>query len=134
MVLLPLLRSLPIASAVSLVAAVACTTGLDAGLLHLGHPDTAADALVASMMAFSVAVPSFWGVYVVTNGVKWLTGAVHDVLNWMRARQTSDAVSPLPTHQSEPAMDAGAPAASSTVSTRAPIGPLQNVPTAAPPE
>lgn len=97
MVLLPLLRSLPVSSGVSLVAALASTTGLDFGVLRLGHPDTAADALVASMMAFSVAVPVFWSLYMVSNGVKWLTAAVHDLRRWRGTQPGSEAA----THQAE---------------------------------
>jgi ABC-type dipeptide/oligopeptide/nickel transport system permease component len=82
MVLLPLLRSLPASGAVSVVAALTAMTGLDFGVMGLGHPETAADDLVAWMIAFNVAVPFFWGVYVVTNAWTWAT-------QWLRRSRPS---------------------------------------------
>ena len=78
MVLLPLLRSLPVSGAASVVAALVSMTGLDFGLMGLGHPETAADDLVAWMMSFSVAVPVFWGAYMCTTAWTWAA-------QWLRA-------------------------------------------------
>lgn len=76
MVLLPLLRSLPAAGLSSLAATLVCMTGLDAGYLGLGHPETAADQLVALMMSFSVTAPVFWAVFLATNAWAWAVGFV----------------------------------------------------------
>lgn len=76
MVLLPLLRSLPASFGGSLVATVVAMLGLDVGLLGLGHPETAADDIVAWLMAFSAAVPALWVVYMATNFYKWVIGAL----------------------------------------------------------
>jgi ABC-type dipeptide/oligopeptide/nickel transport system permease component len=76
MVLLPLLRSLPTSTAVSVLLALVAMTGLDFGLMGLGHPQTAADDLVAWMMAFSAAVPVFWLIYMGTNAWAWLNGVL----------------------------------------------------------
>ena len=73
-VLLPLLRSLPISSAASIAATLVAMTGLDVGLLGLGHPETAADDLVAWLMSFSVAVPVCWAGYMVMSLWTWATG------------------------------------------------------------
>ena len=73
-VLLPLLRSLPISTGASIVAALISLTGLDFGVLGLGHPETAADDLVAWMMSFSVAVPVCWAAYMVLAFWTWATG------------------------------------------------------------
>jgi ABC-type dipeptide/oligopeptide/nickel transport system permease component len=72
MVLLPLLRSIPTSAAASVVATLLAMTGLDFGLLGLGHPETAADDLVAWIMSFSVAVPGCWAVYLLMNFWTWL--------------------------------------------------------------
>ena len=76
MVLLPLLRSLPVSSAASIAGTLVAMTGLDAGLLGLGHPETAADDLVAWLMSFSVAVPVCWGGYMVMAFWAWASGFV----------------------------------------------------------
>jgi ABC-type dipeptide/oligopeptide/nickel transport system permease component len=74
MVLVPLLRSLPVSGAVSVVATLVAMTGLDFGLMGLGHPETAADDVVAWVMSFSVAVPVIWGAYMLINLWKWADG------------------------------------------------------------
>jgi hypothetical protein len=74
MVLLPFLRSLVPAAALSIVMLLAAMTGLDFGLLGLGRPETAADELVALMMSFSLASPVLWAVYVVINAFNWAAG------------------------------------------------------------
>lgn len=74
MVLLPLLRSLPASFTASLLATVTAMTGLDFGLLGLGHPETAADDMVAWLMSFSAAVPALWGIYMATNFYAWAAG------------------------------------------------------------
>jgi ABC-type dipeptide/oligopeptide/nickel transport system permease component len=74
MIMMPLLRSLPASSIVSVVIVFVSMTGLDFGVLGLGHPETAADRLVALIMAFSVTAPAFWGVYIAVNVWKWLSG------------------------------------------------------------
>lgn len=74
MVLLPLLRSLPGAGALSIVLVLISMTGLDIGLLRLGRPETAADLLVALMMAFSAVTPVLWGAYILTNAWNWASG------------------------------------------------------------
>lgn len=133
MLLLPLLRSLPVSSGVSLVAAFASLTGLDFGALRLGRPDTAADALVASMMAFSVAVPVFWGVYVVSNGVKWLTAAAADVRSWSQSKQAAKSTPPSmsrDTHVDE----TGDRSADASLASQASIASLRNAPTSMPPD
>jgi len=73
-VLLPLLRSLPVSTAASIAATLVAMTGLDVGLLGLGHPETAADDLVAWLMSFSVAVPVCWAGYMVMALWTWTTG------------------------------------------------------------
>jgi hypothetical protein len=78
MVLLPLLRSLPTSSAISVIAVLIAVTGLDFGLLRLGRPETGADLVVAWMMSFSVASLALWGVYMITNAWKWATGFLRD--------------------------------------------------------
>jgi hypothetical protein len=83
MVLLPLLRSLPISGGASVVATLVAMTGLDFGLMGLGHPETAADDLVAWMMSFSVAVPVCWAGYMATNFWLWATGFVR---HWRQSR------------------------------------------------
>lgn len=70
-ILLPLLRAMLPAGGVSLVSTLVAMTGLDGGLMGLGHPETAADDLVAWMMSFSVATPVFWGWYVVQHTWTW---------------------------------------------------------------
>lgn len=135
MVLLPLLRSLPLSSGVSLAAAFASTTGLDFGMLRLGRPDTAADALVASMMAFSVAVPVLWAVYMASNGVKWLTAAAGDLRNWTRAKPNvaSDPTAEATARQSRPEASTARPT-ETIMAAPASLASLQNAPTVAPPE
>ncbi len=76
MVLLPLLRSLPASLGASLVGTLAAMLGLDAGLLGLGHPETAADDIVAWLMSFSAAVPGLWVAYMATNFYRWVVGAL----------------------------------------------------------
>ena len=76
MVLLPLLRSLPPSFTVSTGAALAAMTGLDFGLLGLGHPETAADDLVALLMAFSVVLPFLWVAYMAANAWNWAAGVL----------------------------------------------------------
>jgi len=76
MVLLPLLRSLPAATVLAVLMVLCATLGLDFGLLRLGRVDTAADELVALMMAFSVSVPALWAVYMVTNAWTWAIRAI----------------------------------------------------------
>ena len=74
MVLLPLLRSLPAASVASVVATLVSMTGLDFGRLHLGRPDTAADQLVAFVMAFIGCVLGFWALFCCVNAYNWAVG------------------------------------------------------------
>ncbi len=81
MVLLPLLRSLPAATIASVVATLISMLGLDFGLLRLGRPDTAADQLVALMMAFSVSAPAFWGLFLALNAWEWAVGFVRHYKN-----------------------------------------------------
>ncbi|MFN7980499.1 MAG: hypothetical protein U0Q11_01445 [Vicinamibacterales bacterium] len=88
MVLLPLLRSLPAAAVASIVATLISMLGMDFGLLRLGRPDTAADQLVALMMAFSVSAPSFWAVFLCLNFWEWAVGFVR---HYQNRRQNSDA-------------------------------------------
>ncbi len=88
MVLLPLLRSLPAAAIASIVATLISMLGMDFGLLRLGRPDTAADRLVALMMAFSVSAPSFWAVFLCLNFWEWAVGFVR---HYQNRRQTPDA-------------------------------------------
>jgi ABC-type dipeptide/oligopeptide/nickel transport system permease component len=88
MVLLPLLRSLPAARVASVIATLISMTGLDFGRLHLGHPDTAADELVALMMAFSVSAPAFWVLFLALHAWEWAVGFVRHLQN---SRQTPDA-------------------------------------------
>jgi ABC-type dipeptide/oligopeptide/nickel transport system permease component len=76
MVLLPFLRSLPPAMGISVVMLLAAMTGLDFGVLGLGRPDTAADELVALMMAFSIASPILWAVYLLFNLFNWAAGFI----------------------------------------------------------
>jgi hypothetical protein len=76
MVLLPFLRSLVPATGVSVAMLLAAMTGLDFGVLGLGRPETAADELVALMMAFSVASPILWAVYLAVNAFNWAAGAL----------------------------------------------------------
>jgi hypothetical protein len=76
MILVPLLRSLPVSGAVSLVLTFVAMTGLDFGALRLGRPETAADDLVAWMMSFSMAVPVFWSLYIAVNAWTWATGFI----------------------------------------------------------
>jgi len=76
MVLLPLLRSLPVSSAAAIAGTLVAMTGLDAGLLGLGHPETAADDLVAWLMSFSVAVPVCWAGYMVMALWTWSSGFI----------------------------------------------------------
>lgn len=71
MVLVPLLRSLPISGAASVIAALVAMSGLDFGVLGLGHPETAADDLVAWIMSFNVAAPVCWGAYMVIHVWTW---------------------------------------------------------------
>ena len=73
-VLLPLLRAMPAAGGISVLTTLVAMTGLDDGLMGLGHPETAADDLVAWMMSFSVATPVFWVWYVGKHSWLWLTG------------------------------------------------------------
>ena len=73
-VLLPVLQALPVATAASFIATVTAMTGLDFGLLQLGHPETAADALVAWLMSFSAAAPVCWAGYMGVNFWKWAVG------------------------------------------------------------
>jgi ABC-type dipeptide/oligopeptide/nickel transport system permease component len=94
MVLLPLLRSLPASGAVSVVLVLISLTGLDVGLLRLGHPETAADLLVALMMSFSAATPVLWGAYIITNAWTWLSG-VRGV-GRTRTRHTREVTSGAP--------------------------------------
>jgi ABC-type dipeptide/oligopeptide/nickel transport system permease component len=76
-VLLPLLQSLPASTAASvLVALVSMTTGLDFGFMNLARSETAADALVAWMMSFSVAAPACWAGYMAVNIWKWAAGFI----------------------------------------------------------
>lgn len=75
-VLLPLLRAMPPAGGVSVLTTLVAMTGLDAGLMGLGHPETAADDLVAWMMSFSVAAPVFWGGYIVRHTWVWAAGVL----------------------------------------------------------
>jgi len=82
-VLLPLLRSLPISTGASAVATLISMTGLDLGVLSLGHPETAADDLVAWMMSFSVAVPVCWAAYMILALWTWARGFVR---NWQERR------------------------------------------------
>lgn len=72
-VLLPLLRAIPGAGGVSVIGTLAAMTGLDFGLLGLGHPETAADDLVAWMMAFSAALPVFWVYFIGVHVWQWFT-------------------------------------------------------------
>lgn len=74
-ILLPLLRAMVPASGVSVVSTLVAMAGLDGGLMGLGHPETAADDLVAMMMSFSVAAPVFWGWYVVQHTWTWARAA-----------------------------------------------------------
>ena len=76
MVLLPLLRSLPFSGAASVAATLISMTGLDFGVLGLGHPETAADNFVAWMMSFSVLVPVCWGAYMVLAFWQWANGFI----------------------------------------------------------
>ncbi|MEQ1728277.1 MAG: hypothetical protein ABL982_07830 [Vicinamibacterales bacterium] len=76
MVLLPLLRSLPASFGASLVGTIVAMLGLDVGLLGLGHPETAADDIVAWLMAFSAAVPVLWVAYMATNFYAWVVAAL----------------------------------------------------------
>ena len=101
MVLLPLLRSLPASSGVSVVLVLISVTGIDDGLLGLGRPETAADLLVALMMSFSAAAPALWGVYIVTNAWNWVSGLRGIGARGVRARDVR-------THQAS----TGAPEAS----------------------
>ena len=87
MVLLPLLRSLPAAGVASVAAALVSMTGLDFGRLHLGRPETAADELVALMMAFSIAAPAFWALFLGIHAWQWAVGFVR---HRMDRRQRSD--------------------------------------------
>jgi len=73
-VLLPLLRSLPLSGAASIAATLVAMTGLDFGLMGLGHPETAADDLVAWLMSFSVVVPACWAGYMIMSLWTWATG------------------------------------------------------------
>lgn len=70
-VLLPLLRAIPGAGGVSVVGTLVAMTGLDFGLLGLGHPETAADDLVAWMMAFSATLPVCWVYYIGMHVWQW---------------------------------------------------------------
>ena len=70
-VLLPLLRAIPGAGGVSIVGTLVAMTGLDFGLLGLGHPETAADDLVAWMMTFSAALPVCWVYYIGVHVWQW---------------------------------------------------------------
>jgi len=88
MVLLPLLRSLPFASGASVVATLVSMLGLDFGFLGLGHPETAADQLVALMMAFSVSAPASWAVFLCLNAWEWAVGAVR---HYKAQRRTPEA-------------------------------------------
>lgn len=72
-VLLPLLRAIPGAGGVSVVGTLVAMTGLDFGLLGLGHPETAADDLVAWMMSFSAALPVCWLYYIGVHVRQWST-------------------------------------------------------------
>ena len=76
MVLLPLLRSLPASLGVSLVTTLAAALGLDFGLLGLGHPETAADDIVAWLMSFSAAGPVMWVAYMAANFYAWVVAAL----------------------------------------------------------
>ncbi|MGC4084014.1 MAG: hypothetical protein QM736_18365 [Vicinamibacterales bacterium] len=73
-VLVPLLRAMPPAGGVSVVTTLVAMTGLDAGVMRLGHPETAADDLVAWMMSFSVAAPTFWIWYIGQHTWMWARG------------------------------------------------------------
>ncbi|MGE3473212.1 MAG: hypothetical protein AB7O28_22895 [Vicinamibacterales bacterium] len=73
-VLLPLLRAMPAAGGISVASTLVAMTGLDAGLMGLGHPETAADDLVAWMMSFSVAAPVLWGYYMIRHAWLWMDG------------------------------------------------------------
>ena len=133
MVLLPLLRSLPASSGVSIVAALASATGVDFGVLRLGRPDTAADVLVASIMAFSIAVPVLWAGYMVSHAFRWLTAAIDDLRSWRHAKrgqsaQTADGTARHPRADTVAARS-NEPVAGRTAS----IAGLQ-APTAVPPE
>jgi ABC-type dipeptide/oligopeptide/nickel transport system permease component len=76
MVMLPLLRSLPLSGAASVAATLISMTGLDFGILGLGHPETAADDFVAWMMSFSVLVPACWAAYMALAFWQWATGFI----------------------------------------------------------
>lgn len=69
--LLPLLRAMLPAGGVSIVSTLVAMTGLDGGLMGLGHPETAADDLVAWMMSFTVSAPVFWVWYIVQHTWAW---------------------------------------------------------------
>jgi hypothetical protein len=73
-VLLPFLRSVPPAAGVSVLMTLLAMTGLDFGILRLGHPDTAADELVALIMSFSVVSPLLWGIYMIASVWQWASG------------------------------------------------------------
>lgn len=62
--------------ALSVVMLLAAMTGLDFGILGLGRPETAADELVALMMAFSIASPILWAVYLLFNLFTWASGFI----------------------------------------------------------
>jgi hypothetical protein len=90
MVLLPLLRSVPASTAISVVAVLVAVIGLDFGLLRLGRPETAADLVVAWMMAFSVATVVLWCVYMVTNFWTWVT------TRWFKRRPSAESAGSTP--------------------------------------
>lgn len=71
-ILLPLLRAILPAGGVSVFSTLLAMTGLDGGIMGLGHPETAADDLVAWMMSFSVAAPVFWAWYVAQHTWTWV--------------------------------------------------------------
>jgi hypothetical protein len=83
-VLLPFLRSLLPATGLSVAMTLLATTGLDFGLMQLGHPETAADELVALMMSFSIASPVLWVVYMVAALWQWTTS----FFAWRRRRES----------------------------------------------
>ncbi len=82
-ILLPLLRAMPPSAGVSLATTLLAMTGLDGGLMGLGHPETAADDLVAWMMSFCVSAPFFWVWYIAKHTWAWAAG--------LRGRPESEA-------------------------------------------
>lgn len=76
MILVPFLRSLLPAAGVSVAVLGAAMTGIDFGILGLGRPETAADELVALMMAFSIASPALWAIYVLLNAFNWVVSVL----------------------------------------------------------